>query len=275
MINVKSSLKNKVVFISGASSGFGSDAARLFAREGCKVVLAARRTDRLVELADQIKAEGGEALAVNLDVTYLSSINEAVQQTLENYGSIDVLLNNAGMGRLEWLEQLDPQVDIQTQLAINLGGVIQLTRAILPTMLSRREGTIINMISVAGLISAPSYTIYAATKFGVRGFTDALRREAGVFGIRVAAIYPGPAKTEFGQHTGASAIKKNLKTPDWLYMSSEYVARRIVGLARHPRRKLVIPWYYSLAIGFDGIFPSLVDWFLNVVFVKRAHKLEE
>jgi NADP-dependent 3-hydroxy acid dehydrogenase YdfG len=267
-------LANKIVLITGASSGFGADAARLFAKEGCIVILAARRMDRLAALAEQIRAEGGQALAVALDVTEQSQIDDAVQTVLDTFGRIDILFNNAGFGRLDWLETLDPEHDIDAQIDINLRGVIQVTRAVLPSMLARRSGTIINMSSVAGLIAAPMYSIYAATKYGVRGFTDALRREVAPFGIHVSGLYPGPAATEFGQHSGSdNAIKKNLKTPGGIYMTSVYVARRTVGLAKHPRRTLIIPWWFRPVIGFDTLFPGLVDWFLKVAFVKRFHRI--
>ncbi|HTX91536.1 MAG TPA: SDR family oxidoreductase [Anaerolineales bacterium] len=267
------SLKGKVVLITGASSGFGADAARLFAGEGCVVVLAARRVDRLQALMDEIRSHGGEALAVPVDVSQRPEIDLMVKTVLDVYGQIDILFNNAGFGRLDWLENLSPDRDIATQIDVNLRGVIEVTGAVLPHMLNRREGHIINMSSVAGLIAAPLYTIYAATKYGVRGFTDALRREVAPFDIRVSGIYPGPAETEFGQHSGNNAAKASLKLPKWLSMSSEYVARRIVGLAKHPRRSLVIPWYYRAVIGFDTLFPGLVDWFLKVAFVKQHHRL--
>jgi len=94
------------------------------------------------------------------------------------------------------------------------------------------------------------------------------------FGIKVSGLYPGPAVTEFGKHSGSDrAIKEKIKTPAWLYMSSQYVARRTVGLAKHPRRTLVIPWYYRIFIGLDTLFPGLVDWFLKVAFVKQHHRL--
>jgi len=268
------SLQNKIILITGASSGFGADAARLFAKEGCIVVLAARCMDRLTVLAEQIRAEGGQALAVALDVTEQSQIDDAVQTVLDTFGRIDILFNNAGVGRLDWLETLDPEHDIDAQIDVNLRGVIQMTRAVLPSLLARRSGTIINMSSVAGLVAAPMYSIYAASKYGVRGFTDALRRELAPFSIHVSGIYPGPAVTEFSQHSGSdSAIKEKIKTPGWLYMTSEYVARRIVGLAKHPRRMLVIPWYYRVIIGFDTLFPGLVDWCLKVALVKRFHRI--
>jgi NADP-dependent 3-hydroxy acid dehydrogenase YdfG len=271
---MSNTLKDKIVLITGASSGFGADAARLFAKEGCIVVLAARRMDRLTALAEEIRLAGGQASALPLDVTEQSQVDDAVQTVLDNFGRIDILFNNAGFGRLDWLENLDPQRDIDVQFDVNLRGVVQMARAVLPSMLARRSGTIINMSSVAGLIAAPMYSIYAASKYGVRGFTDALRREVAPFGVRVCGIYPGPAVTEFSQHTGSdSAVKKHIKAPGWIYMTSAYVARRTVGLARHPRRTLVIPWWFRPVIGFDTLFPGLVDWFLKVAFVKRSHKL--
>ena len=267
-------LDNKVVLITGASSGFGADAARLFSREGCIVILAARRMSLLTALAEEIRAAGGQAFAIGLDVSEQAQIDETVQTVLDNFGRIDILFNNAGVGRLDWLEALAPATDIDTQLDVNLRGLIQVTRAVLPSMLARRSGTIINMSSVAGLIAAPMYSIYAATKYGVRGFTDALRREVAPFGIHVSGIYPGPAVTEFGQHSGSSTvIKDHLKTPGWIYMSSAYVARRTVGLVKRPRRALVIPWWFGPIIAFDSLFPGLVDWFLKVAFVRRFHLL--
>jgi short-subunit dehydrogenase len=265
------SLENKIVLITGASSGFGEDTARLFAKEGATVLLAARRVDRLTALAEEIRAVGGQAFAVPLDVAELSQVEEAVQTILDNFGRIDILINNAGFGRLDWLENLDPQRDIEAQITVNLTGLIQLTRLVLPHMYRQGSGHIINMSSVAGHISAPLYTIYAASKHGVRGFTNALRREAEPFGVRVSGIYPGGAATEFSRHTGTEGIKRRFKLPKFLSMTSERVARRIVRLARRPRRSVILPGYYHLAFLFDRLFPGLVDWFLKVFFVNRFH----
>jgi uncharacterized protein len=266
-----SSLKGKVVLITGASSGFGADAALLFAREGCDVILAARRVDRLQALVDKIHQAGGDALAVPVDVSQRVEVELMVKTVLEIYGRIDILFNNAGFGRLNWLENLDAERDIETQLDVNLTGLIQVTRVVLPHMYRQRSGHIINMSSMAGWIAPPLYSIYSASKYGVRGFTDALRREAAPFGVRVSGIYPGPATTEFGQHTGNDAIKKNLKLPQFLSMTSATVARRTVRLARHPRRHVILPWYYRIAVVFTSLFPGLVDWILDVAFVRKYH----
>ncbi len=267
-------LTNKVVLITGASSGFGADTARLFAQEGCIVILAARRMDRLTALVEQIRSQGGQATAISMDVTEQSQIDEAILTVLESFGRIDILFNNAGFGRLDWLEALDPVTDIDSQLDANLRGLIQVTRAVLPSMLARRSGTIINMSSMAGLIPAPMYSIYAATKFGIRGFTDALRREVVSFGIHVTGIYPGPAVTEFSEHSGSnSTVREHFKTPGWFNMTSDYVARRTVNLAKHPRRTLILPWWFRPIVVFDTLFPGLVDWFLQVALVKKFHRI--
>jgi len=252
-------LKDKVVLITGASSGFGEDAARLFAQEGCRVVLAARRMEKLETLAEEIRAQGGIAMPIRLDVIQQAQIDEMVATVLKEYGRIDILYNNAGFGRLDWLENLDPIQDINTQIDVNLRGLIQVTRAVLPHMERQRSGTIINMSSVAGRTAAPLYTVYAATKFGVRGFSEALRREVKPFGINVCTIYPGGASTEFSQHSGNSNFKRSVKTPSWLRMTSEYVANKVVGLAKHPRRTLVVPWWMQPVIWLDAHMPWLVD----------------
>ena len=269
------SLKGKVVLITGASSGFGMDAAWLFAREGCSVVLAARRIDRLQALAAAIQKEGGEAFAVPVDVADRQEIQLMVDTVLDLYDHIDILFNNAGFGRLAWHENLDTERDIETQLDVNLHGVIHVTHAILPHMMKRRSGHIINMSSVAGWIAAPTYTIYAASKFGVRGFTDALRRECQPFGIEVSGIYPGPAVTEFGQHTGDHPMRKSALRRYFRAMTSAEVAERVVELAKHPRRAVIMPWYYRIAIWADWHMPWLVDWITMSALTKRRNSYKQ
>src|SRR5436190_13301223 len=163
-------LNNKVVLITGASSGFGEDAARLFAREGCKVVLAARRLDRLQALAGEIQNQGGEALVIPVDVSEPAEIEVMVQTALDLYGQIDILFNNAGYGAVDWFENLKPERHIATLIQVNLTGTILVTRAVIRHMIKQRAGHIINMVSVAGLIASPLFTTYSASKFGLRAF---------------------------------------------------------------------------------------------------------
>jgi NADP-dependent 3-hydroxy acid dehydrogenase YdfG len=254
-----SSLKGKVVIITGASSGFGESAAKLFAQEGCKVVLAARRLDRLEELAKQVRTLGGEAFPIAVDVSQPAQIDAMVNSAVNAYGCIDILFNNAGFGRLDWFEVLDPIKDIQGQIMVDLLGVIWTARAVLPQMYKQRSGQIINMSSIAGWAAPPLYSVYAAAKFGVRGFSEALRREALPFGVHVSTIYPGSAATEFQKHIGENKAKKRFVTPNWLRVTPEDVARGVVSLAKQPRRRLFLPGIMGLSVFLNSHFPGMSD----------------
>jgi NADP-dependent 3-hydroxy acid dehydrogenase YdfG len=266
-------LKDKVVLITGASSGFGEDAALLFAEEGCKVVLAARRMDRLQDLAARIQDEGGEAMAIPVDIVNRADIDNMVETTLDLYSHIDILFNNAGIGRVDWFEKMTRERDIETLIHVNLTGLMQVTHAVLPHMLARRRGHIINMISVAGLVATPLISTYAASKFGARAFTDSLRREVSPLGIKVSGIYPGPAATEFGQHIGKNAAYGAVRSVITTKMTSDYVARRVVGVAKWPRRSLILPWWFRLITTFETLFPLVGDW-ISYFFSKTNHTLD-
>ncbi|GAB4430543.1 MAG: SDR family oxidoreductase [Anaerolineales bacterium] len=266
-------LKGKVVLITGASSGFGREAAHLFAQEGCKVALAARRLNRLQELADQIQDLGGEAIAIPVDVTQRAEIDIMLRSLLDIYGKIDILFNNAGFGSVEFFEDLDPERDIETQVQVNLTGLMLVTRAVLPHMIARQQGHIINMVSISAWISAPTYTVYGAAKAGVRSFTNALRREVARQGIHVSAIYPAPSKTEFTQ----KSTRKHRK-PGWfkyLFIPPERVAQRVVDLAERPRRAVTLPGWFPLIGFFDFTAPAIVDWFMDVLYTKRIKRQEK
>jgi len=261
-----------VILVTGASSGIGEAAARLFAREGYRVSLGARRLERLQTLAQEIEAAGGQSLAVQADLAKLEDIQTLVRSTLDHFGQVDVLLNNAGFGRLKWLEDLNPVDDVQAQLQINLIATILVAREVLPHMIERRSGHIINMASLGGYVATPTYTVYSASKFGVRGFTEALRREVGVFGIRVSGIYPGSVRTEFKSHTGARR-KTGRTTPENLRLDSEEVAQAVLSVVRHPRRELIIPWQMRLSVWMNILFPGIVDRIIENRFTRLERDL--
>jgi len=254
-------VKGKVVIVTGASSGIGEATAREFAKEGAKVILAARRVDRLESLAREVVAMGGgaEALVVQADLSKLEDIQSLITKTLEEYGRIDVLVNNAGFGRLDWLENLDPVKDIQSQFDVNVLGVIQTTRQALPIMIKQRSGHVINMCSMAGLVATPTYTIYAASKHAVHGFSEALRREVKPWGIDVSMIYPGGVTTEFGAHAGIKR-KTNATTPRFMLLTAKQVGETVVKLVRNPRPMLIIPWLWSITVWMNRNLNALVDY---------------
>ena len=254
-------IKNKVVIVTGASSGIGEATARAFGREGAKVVLAARRMDKLHTLAQEINSmnTGAQTLVIQADLSKLEDIQAMIAQTLEKFGRIDILVNNAGFGRLDWLENLDPIKDIQAQIELNVLGVIQTTRQVLPVMMEQRAGSIINMCSMAGLVATPTYTVYAASKHAVHGFSEALRREVKPWGIDVSLIYPGGVVTEFTQHAGIKR-KTNAKTPKSMLLTAEQVANAVIKLVKRPRRMLIIPWLWSVTVFMNRFLPGLVDY---------------
>ena len=254
-------IKGKVIIVTGASSGIGEATARQFAQEGALVVLAARRVDRLEALAKEINSmgTGAETLVVQADLSKLEDIQSLIAQTLDKYGRIDVLVNNAGFGRLDWLEKLDPVKDIQAQFDVNVLGVIQTTRQALPVMMKQRSGHIINMCSMAGLVATPTYTIYAACKHAVHGFSEALRREVKPWGIDVSMIYPGGVTTEFGQHAGIKR-KTQATTPPSLLLSAVDVGRAVVQLVRSPRAMWILPWAWSFTVWMNRNLNWLVDY---------------
>jgi short-subunit dehydrogenase len=260
--------QSPVILITGASSGIGAAVARLFCQRGWRAVLAGRRQERLVKLVQEIQEIGGDAFSVPTDVSDAGQLKSLVESALEHYGCIDVLFNNAGFGRIDWLEKLDLQTDIAAQVGVNLTASIQLTSLVLPHMIARRRGIIINMSSLAGWVGTPTYSVYAASKFGLRGFTEALRREVGVHGVKVCGIYPGGVDTEFSEKAHIRR-RSGLTTPGWLRLEADDVARAVWSLARRPRRALILPRLMLFAVWANLLFPGLFDRISERGFVRR------
>jgi NADP-dependent 3-hydroxy acid dehydrogenase YdfG len=271
------SLHHQIVLITGASSGIGEASARAFGRAGARVVLAARRADKLEAVAAEIRAQGGEALAIPTDISQLTEVKNLVRQTAAHFGRVDVLFNNAGFGRLDFFDRLDPEADIAAQFAVNVLGLVQTTRQVLPLMMAQQQGHIINMASVAGLVAMPTYAVYAACKFAVRGFSEALRREVTPWGIRVSVIYPGGVATEFGQQARIQR-KTGITTPRWLRLTPEQVADRVVELARtaggRHNSTPVIPFLYRFTAWCNLTWPGLVDRLVVRNFTARERDEE-
>jgi len=266
-------MSNKpVILVTGASSGIGAAVARLFANQDYRVSLAARRLDRLIALAGEIDSTGEHSLVVQADLTRYEDIQKLVAKTMDQFGQVDVLVNNAGFGRIKWLEELDPVEDIQAQIQINLIATILVAREVLPHMIQRRSGHIINMGSMGGLVASPTYTIYSASKFGLRGFTEALRREVGVYDVHVSGIFPGAVNTEFKQHAGINR-KTGRTTPDSLLLEPEQVARAVLSVVRRPRRDLIIPWQMRLTVWMNILFPGIVDRIIENSFTRLERDL--
>jgi short-subunit dehydrogenase len=257
-----------VVIVTGASSGIGEQTARLLGVEGYRVVLAARRIDRLEGVAENIRQAGGEVLIHSLDLSQKEQITSLVDKVLEHFGQIDILVNNAGSASHLWLDELSLEGDIVKHLQVNLIGMIQLTRLVLPSMLRTGSGQIIHVSSAAAWVGIPTYTIYNAGKFGARGFMAGLRRELRGTGIVVSEIFPGAVDTEFAVDSRVR-WETNKVTPAFALASPREVAERIWQLIRTKRKYAVIPRIMWLAIWADALFPSFVSWILSRYFYTR------
>ncbi|MEJ6846544.1 SDR family oxidoreductase [Sinorhizobium fredii] len=188
-----SNIVNKVVLITGASSGIGEATARLLAKTGAQVMLGARRTDRLENLAAEIKSSGGNARYKSLDVTRRENVQIFADAALEAFGRIDVLVNNAGVMPLSPMASL--KVDEWDRMVdVNIKGVLYGIAAVLPAMNQQGSGQIINVSSIGGLVVSPTAAVYCATKYAVRAISDGLRQENDK--IRVTCVYPGVVESE-------------------------------------------------------------------------------
>ena len=238
------SLNNAVVIVTGASSGIGAATAREFARHGAQVILAARRIEELAAQEQTITGEGHHALAIPTDITDAAQITKLVEQTIDQFGHIDVLVNNAGIGRLRPFFK-EPTAYINQVIDVNLRGTMLMTHAVLPGMLQRHHGAIISVASAAGHVALNP--LYSGTKFGVRGFTLSLRRQLAHSGISVSLVSPGYINTD---------MNKGSRLP---MPGPDLVARTIVNLVVKPRREVIAPGYYRPLVALANTFPWLVD----------------
>lgn len=223
-------LTGKVAVITGASSGIGEATARLLVDEGVRVVLVARRKDRIDALVEEL---GDAAIAIAADVGDLAQVATLFDTVRERFGGLDLLFNNAGMGINGPFADTKPE-DWKTQIDVNLYGVLNCTHAAIP-LLKGREGAMISSVSsVGGRYGIAGWSIYNATKFAVVGFHDALRKELGADGIRVSLIEPGAVWTEWGHNVPEDAMRERRETVDAL--TAEDVAQALVyAFAQHPR----------------------------------------
>jgi NADP-dependent 3-hydroxy acid dehydrogenase YdfG len=266
-------LVDKVVIVTGASSGIGEATAREFARAGAIPILAARREERLERLAQEIKAAGGRALAVPTDLTELSQIKNLVEKATEEFGHVDVLANIAGWGNYDWFEELSTE-DVRNYYEVNVLGLALLTQQVIPIMKAQRSGYILNMSSYTSEIGTPPLNVYASTKYAVKGLTDALRRELLPWGIVVMRIHPSAVSgTEFNKKAGRRRGNIKYSSIPIGRISREDIARRIVRLVEHPRRALYYNRIYDVPVILNQLFPEVLDW-LSAIWIRRKRKGE-
>lgn len=258
-------IANRVVVITGASSGIGEALARRFAAQGARLVLAARAEDKLRALAAALGPE--RALTVPTDLAEPAQCERLVAQTVERFGGVDVLVNNAGLGLYGRLENTEWEHS-REMWEVNFFGLLRLTRAALP-YLKERGGAVVNISSVAGKVALPYMGDYCASKFALIAFSNALRMELAREGVRVVVVCPGRVKTPFharAYREGHLPGVYQLGRPRYEGVSAEQVARATLRAVRGEKREVIVPWFLRLFVGFRALFPGFTDAMLVRIF---------
>jgi NAD(P)-dependent dehydrogenase (short-subunit alcohol dehydrogenase family) len=237
-----------VALITGASRGIGAATAQELALRGYALVLAARSTGPLETLAGELSSAGCPALPIPTNLCRPDEVRRLAHLALNHFGRVDALIHNAGVGSPERTLMRLSEEQIAAMIATNLAAPIALTRELLPSMLARRRGAIVFVTSVLAQVGMPASAIYTTSKFGLRGFALSLRREVAHHGIGVSIVAPGFIETEM-----TARLRRVPKLPP------ESVARAIADALVYPRREVVIPSYYRLAIWLDQMLPGLLD----------------
>lgn len=204
MSELTNSRKERVWFITGASTGFGRELAEQALAQGDHVVATARRPEQIADLAERF---GEACLAQPLDVTDRASIDAAVAAALKKFGRVDVLVNNAGYGLAGAIEEASEE-EYMPVFATNVFGLIHVTKALLPQFRKQRSGNIVNLSSIGGLLGSPGWGYYNASKFAVNGFSEALAAEMAPLGVHVTIVEPGPFRSDFLSRSGVEAEQR-------------------------------------------------------------------
>jgi NAD(P)-dependent dehydrogenase (short-subunit alcohol dehydrogenase family) len=251
---VRETLKGKVALVTGASSGIGEAAARALAQRGAAVTLVARSEERLGFIVREISAAGGQALAVKTNVTDKDSVRDTVERTVEQFGTLDVLVNNAGLGLSGRVAELRSE-DLRYVFEVNMLGPLNCVQAALPHM--RRGGRIINVSSVVGKRAIPKVGGYCATKFALNAISDSLRVEVADRGITVSSVYPGTTRTAFRENSRRTKDEKRGWRPGGV--TPEKVGEKISDAAENGGRDLYVTLPDRLFVAGTTLAPGLFD----------------
>jgi len=255
--------KNKVVLITGASSGIGRQTAIEFAKLGANIVLVARRKEKLEQVANELKEFHISTLVYQCDVSKKDQVKEMSKAVLEKFDSLDILVNNAGFAIYGSVSDLTID-EIESQMETNYFGMIYCIKNFLPSMLNKKSGHIVNVASVAASFGLPGIASYCASKFAMLGFSEGLKHELKDTGVGITVVSPIMVRTNFFDNSSFEKMPKY--SP--MSLSSKTVAKAILKAANSPRLEIIVPPIVRGAVWMKNTFP----YFINPIFGKSFKK---
>jgi len=260
---------NQTVLVTGASTGIGRCVALDYARQGADLVLAARSVDKLESLAREIESLGRKAIVLPADLSQRGQAAKLIDRALETAGRIDILVNNAGIGYVEIVPDLDLE-KAREMFEINFWSVVEATKRILPHMVQRNSGQIINVSSIAGKRAFPSSSMYNASKFALEAFSESLRVELYRTGIKVISICPSVTETPFFEHPYVKGGPFREDVHSVPAMTPEAVSKALIRASRKGKRDVHLTLLGWAAVRLNPLIPRILDW---VAFRMRGEKV--
>lgn len=261
--------RDKVVVVTGAGSGLGEQLAYALLQEGARVVLAGRRLDKLEHVV-RTCSRPEHALAVATDITHFPDLEHLVKKTLEVHGRIDVLINNAGTSLSGPIDEI-PSANVEYQLRLNLLAPIWLTQLVLPTLKMQPEAMIVNVSSVAGLVAPPYQSLYSGSKHGLRGFSNAIRRELHGTAVKVVTVYPGRFSSE---HLNED-VQRTMKEVAPRLAGGVMAAALVVRAMKKEKANVVVAGKEKALVKLERWAPGILDRIFRRIGPKMREVLRE
>lgn len=262
--------KNKVVLITGASSGIGKETVIEFAKLGATIVLVARRKDKLEQTANELKKFDVTTILCQCDVSKKKQVEEMANTVIEKFGTLDILVNNAGFAIYGSVSDLSVD-EIESQMETNYLGMVYCVKNFLPTMLSKKSGHIVNVASVAASFGLPGIASYCASKFAMLGFSEGLKHELKGTGVGITVVSPIMVRTDFFNHPSFEKMPKYSPTS----LSSTTVAKTILRAANSPRLEIIVPSVARGAVWMKNTFPYFINPILGKSFKKQLDSVKQ
>ncbi len=260
--------KNKVVLITGASSGIGKQTAIEFAKLGSNIILVARRKNKLEQVENELKQFNVNTLVCVCDVSKKDQVEELSKIVLQKFNSIDILVNNAGFAIYGLVSDLSIN-EIESQMKTNYFGMIYCVKNFLPLMLKKKSGHIVNVASVGASFGVPGVSSYCATKFAMLGFSEGLKHELYGTGVGLTVVSPIMVRTPLFEHPSFTNFSK---FSTGVSLSSETVAKTIIKASNSSRLEIVVPSVARVVIWFKQTFPFLINPIIGRIFRKQLTK---